>query len=61
MASDDSAKKKGTRTRGGLVREMAYLYEDEAEKLKTLAAQERCSKSELIRRALRLMFKREGL
>lgn len=36
-----------------LLREVAYLHEDEAEALKAAAEKARCSKSELIRRALR--------
>ena len=40
-------------TKGGLIRETAYLYEDEEKALERRAAKERCSKSEIIRRALR--------
>jgi hypothetical protein len=40
-------------TKGGLTRETAYLFEDEERALEERAAQERCSKSEIIRRALR--------
>jgi hypothetical protein len=40
-------------TRGGLTRETAYLYEDEERALEERAKRERCSKSEVIRRALR--------
>lgn len=40
-------------TKGGLIRETAYLYEDEEKALERRAARERCSKSEIIRRALR--------
>jgi hypothetical protein len=36
-----------------LVREVSYLYEDEAEALAKRARKERCSKAEVIRRALR--------
>lgn len=39
--------------RGGLVRETAYLYPDEEEALEERARKARCSKSEVIRRALR--------
>ncbi len=42
------------------MREIAYLYEDEAVKLQELADRERCSKSEIIRRALRLTLKSYG-
>jgi len=41
-------------TAGGLIREVAYLYEDEEAALEKRAAKERASKSEIIRRALRL-------
>ena len=41
------------RTRGGLIREVSYLYEDEEQALERAAKQQRCSKSEIIRRALR--------
>jgi metal-responsive CopG/Arc/MetJ family transcriptional regulator len=44
---------KSMTTKGGLVREVAYLYEDEAKLLDKAAERERCSKSEIIRRALR--------
>jgi Ribbon-helix-helix protein, copG family len=40
-------------TKGGLTRETAYLYEDEERALENRASRERCSKSEVIRRALR--------
>ena len=40
-------------TKGGLTRETAYLYEDEERALEARASRERCSKSEVIRRALR--------
>jgi hypothetical protein len=40
-------------TKGGLVRETAYLYEDEEQALAQRADRERTSKSEIIRRALR--------
>jgi hypothetical protein len=40
-------------TKGGLTRETAYLYEDEERALEDRASRERCSKSEVIRRALR--------
>lgn len=48
------------RTRGGLVRETAYLYEDEERALEERAQRERCSKSEIIRRALREYLRIEG-
>ena len=41
-------------TRGGLTRETAYLYQDEEEALERTAEKQRCSKSEVIRRALRV-------
>jgi hypothetical protein len=37
----------------GLIREVSYLHEDEAEALEKRADRERCSKAEIIRRALR--------
>ena len=40
-------------TVGKLYREVAYLHQDEAEGLEKAAEQMRCSKSEVIRRALR--------
>ena len=40
-------------TKGGLTREVAYLYEDEESALEKRAEKERASKSEIIRRALR--------
>jgi hypothetical protein len=40
-------------TKGGLTRETAYLYDDEEQALEERAAKERCSKSEIMRRALR--------
>jgi Ribbon-helix-helix protein, copG family len=46
-----------TQTKGGLLREQLYLYADEAEALEEAARRERCSKSELIRRALRQYLK----
>ncbi len=61
MATKKPAITERTRSRGGLIRETAYLYEDETEKLEQLAEKLRCSKSEVIRRALRQMFETEGL
>ena len=40
-------------TKGGLTRETAYLYDDEEMALEERATKERCSKSEIMRRALR--------
>ncbi len=60
MPRSKSPRTKQTKTRGGLVREVAYLYEDEAEKLERQAERERCSKSEIVRRALRQYFESEG-
>ncbi len=56
-AGKKSREKSRTRTAGGLVRETVYLYEDESDRLEAMAEQERCSKSEIVRRALRRMFK----
>jgi hypothetical protein len=47
-------------TRGGLVRETAYLYPDEEQALEERAEKERCSKSEVIRRALRVYLRIDG-
>ena len=44
-------------TQGGLVRETAYLFEDEEQALHLRAEKDRCSKSEVIRRALRAYLK----
>jgi hypothetical protein len=48
------------RTQGGLTRETAYLYEDEEAALEECAHRERCSKSEVMRRALRRYLGIEG-
>lgn len=52
--------KRKTKTRGGLVREVCYMYEDEAQALGRLADEERCSKSEIMRRALRAYLRIVG-
>ena len=49
----DKRKRRKFKTRGGLVREVSYLYEDEDRALEKAAGAKRCSKSEIIRRALR--------
>ncbi len=59
MGKKQAKEKPRTRSRGGLIRETAYLYEDEAARLEELAKRERCSKSEIIRRALRRMIEQE--
>jgi hypothetical protein len=48
------------KTHGGLTRETAYLYDDEDGALEERAKKERCSKSEVIRRALRRYLGLEG-
>jgi hypothetical protein len=48
------------RPHGGLTRETAYLYDDEDGALEERARRERCSKSEVIRRALRRYLGIEG-
>lgn len=55
MSKGDSFAKKRQKhtTKGGLTRETAYLYDDEENALEERAARERCSKSEIMRRALR--------
>jgi Ribbon-helix-helix protein, copG family len=58
MAEDTApAKPRKFRTQGGLIREQVYVYEDEDQALEEAARRERCSKSELIRRALRQYLK----
>ena len=47
--SDERKRFAGT----NLVREVSYLHEDEAEALAKRAKKDRCSKAEVIRRALR--------
>jgi hypothetical protein len=47
-------------TKGGLIRETAYLFEEEPA-LDERAARDRCSKSEVIRRALRLFLELQPL
>jgi hypothetical protein len=44
-------------TRGGLVRVQSYLYGDEMAAVEKAAKRERCSQSELIRRAVRAYLK----
>lgn len=46
-------------TKGRLYREVAYLHADEALAVEEAARRERCSKSEIIRRAVRDYFKIE--
>jgi hypothetical protein len=46
-------KRRKLTTKGGLTRETAYLYDDEESALERRAERERCSKSEIVRRALR--------
>ena len=53
MGEEKASEKRRTRTRGGKVREVAYVYEDEAVALAAEAEDKGCSKSEVIRRALR--------
>jgi 3-phenylpropionate/cinnamic acid dioxygenase small subunit len=48
------------RTKGGLTRETAYLYDDEEKSLEQRAEKERTSKSEIIRRALRAYLQIQG-
>jgi DNA-directed RNA polymerase sigma subunit (sigma70/sigma32) len=44
-------------TKGGLIRETAYLHPDEEKALEDRAKKQRTSKSEIMRRALRLYLK----
>lgn len=57
MDLSESAQSKRHLPKGGLVREQAYLYEDEERARQERADEERCSKSEVIRRALRAYLK----
>lgn len=59
MPKASKAERRKHTTKGGLTRETAYLYEDEEAALEERAAKERCSKSEIIRRALRAYLKME--
>jgi hypothetical protein len=52
-AESDRPARRKHRTQGGLTRETAYLFDDEEAALEQRAERERCSKSEIIRRALR--------
>lgn len=53
LSSMGEKKERKTYTSGGRVREVTYLEPDEAEALKEAAKRERCSKAEVLRRALR--------
>ncbi len=53
MAKD---KDERPRTRGGLLRKVAYLYDDE-DAIEEEAKRKRCSESEVIRRAIRAYLK----
>ena len=55
----DKRKRRKFKTRGGLIREVSYLYEDEEKALEAAAQAKRCSKSEVIRRALRCYLRIE--
>ncbi len=56
MAKEDQERKSAT---PHLVREVAYVHRDEAQALVEAAKRERCSKAEIIRRALRAYLKIE--
>lgn len=43
-------------TKGRLYREVSYLHEDEAEAVEEAARKDRCSRSEIVRRAVRAYF-----
>lgn len=49
----DERGSKPVRTKGGLIREVAYLHDDEDEALRRAAVRLRTTRSEVIRRALR--------
>jgi hypothetical protein len=53
MKKDDTLKERRRFAGTNLVREVAYMHEDEAEALDKRAKKERASKSEIIRRAVR--------
>ena len=57
MAKDKDKKGARARTRGGLLRKVAYLYDDEADAIEEEAKRKRCSESEVIRRAVRSYLK----
>ena len=57
MAKDKDEKTERARTRGGLLRKVAYLYDDEADAIEEEAKRKRCSESEVIRRAVRSYLK----
>jgi hypothetical protein len=50
---DEGGRRRPATTRG-LIREVSYLHPDEAEALQQRAEEKKISKSELIRRALRI-------
>jgi Ribbon-helix-helix protein, copG family len=52
MAEGEKQKKR-VRTKGGLIRAVAYLHEDEDEALERAAKRLRTGRSEVIRRAIR--------
>ena len=56
---DDRLKRRPPTTARGLTREVTYLHEDEEEAVLRHAQRERCSKAEVIRRAVRAYFKIE--
>jgi len=53
VSTDEKPKTPKPFTAGGLVREVSYLHQDEAEALALRAKKERATKAEIIRRALR--------
>ncbi len=57
MAKDKDEPRERGRTRGGLLRKVAYLYDDEADAIEEEAKEKRCSESEVIRRAIRAYLK----
>ncbi len=57
MAEDKDKRRERPRTRGGLLRKVAYLYDDEADAIEEEAKRKRCSESEVIRRAIRSYLK----
>jgi hypothetical protein len=60
MAARQEGKASGRRrSPGSLWREQAYLYDDEETALASRARKDRCSKAEVIRRALRAYLKIE--
>ncbi len=57
MVKDKDESRERARTRGGLIRKVSYLYDDEAGAIEIEADRKKCSESEVIRRAIRAYLK----